>query len=415
MRNPICLAARQHLFSQPFALIALVLSTCGFPATVAPLSAQPFQVGDTWFGINQYIEYQPGNYPLIIAAAHGGTLSPMEIPDRNCADCVYTMDVFTEDLARRMAAAVEASTGCRPHLIINRLHRRKLDANRGFIEGADGNPLAEQAWEDFHRFIQAAKDTVAHRFSKGLFIDLHGHGHSLQRIELGYLLYGSELAQSDSMLNSSTFVSYSSIRGLVLDNRQQLNHADLLRGPESLGSLFADFSFPSVPSTTIPFPGIGNPYFSGGYNTERHGSMITGSIDAIQMECNYNGVRDTPANRQEFAESSAMALTQFLQYHYFGTSFPHGLCVPLSLDAEPAISNLKVYPNPASDWLTVELSARPFSGEIVIFDALGKQVLHTGQDHVRVLEIPLRGLSSGWYVLQIHAGNSVYSAPFFKN
>ena len=76
--------------------------------------------------------------PIVISAPHGGSLTPDEIPDRNCTGCVYAQDLDTEDLSRKMYDAIVDLFGCYPHLIINRLHRRKLDANRAIGEAADG-------------------------------------------------------------------------------------------------------------------------------------------------------------------------------------------------------------------------------------------------------------------------------------
>jgi len=379
------------------------------------LQSQPFLSGETWFGINQYIEYQVGNFPLIIAAPHGGTLSPQEIPDRSCTECVFTTDLFTEDLARRMANSIEAATGCRPHLIINRLHRRKLDANRGMIEGADGHPLGEQAWEDFHRFIQAAKDSIADRFGKGLFIDLHGHGHTLQRLELGYLLYGSELAMSDSVLNTPTFTAYSSIRGLVSDNLLNLSHAELVRGSTSLGTMYQHSDYPSVPSAAIPFPGSGNPYFSGGYNTERHGSMNSGPIDAIQIECNFTGVRDTPENRQAFSDASAEVLINFLRRHYYGISFPESFCTPLNSVQGGNAEMLQIYPNPAIDYLMIDTPDDEGAVEVVLSDILGRKTNMAPKMVGNNIELNLNGLSPGWYLLETRCGKRAYRNTFIKS
>jgi hypothetical protein len=39
----------------------------------------------------------------------------------------------------------------------------------------------------------------------------------------------------------------------------------------------------------------------GGYNTKRHGSLSGGGWQAIQLECNSIGVRDSRENRIKFA------------------------------------------------------------------------------------------------------------------
>ena len=41
-----------------------------------------------------------------------------------------------------------------------------------------------------------------------------------------------------------------------------------------------------------------------------------GPVDAIQIECNYAGVRDTPAARTAFAEAFVTAALAYLDDHY---------------------------------------------------------------------------------------------------
>ncbi len=87
----------------------------------------------------------------------------------------------TQEVARAFGQTLFDRTGRRPHIVINRLHRIKLDANREIGEAAQGNATAETAWREFHEFIEAAKDAVFDDFGRGLYIDLHGHGHDNQR------------------------------------------------------------------------------------------------------------------------------------------------------------------------------------------------------------------------------------------
>jgi hypothetical protein len=286
--------------------------------------AQPYTPGQSYFGSNNYTEYVAGNMPLILSAPHGGLLLPASIPDRNCSGCSTVNDFNTQELARALANALHERTGCWPHLVVNRLHRRKLDANRDLPEAADGNPTAGQAWADFHNFLGNAKNEVAFNFGKGFYVDLHGHGHSIQRLELGYLLYSDELRLPDDTLNTPAFTGYSSIKHLAEDNPQALSHAELLRGNQSLGELLANRGYPATPSQSDPAPDAGEDYFSGGYNTARYSSCNGGTIDGVQIECNRTGVRDSLSQVERFADSLAVALIDYLGRHYFGvlsTSF----------------------------------------------------------------------------------------------
>lgn len=290
-------------------------------AIALQLPAQPFTPGQTYFSPNGYVEYRAGNLPIIISAPHGGDLAPAIIPDRTCPNASTLNDTGTQPLARQIDTAIQMRFGCYPHVIINRLARRKLDANRDLPEAACGNPLAEEAWYAYHEFIDSAKNASAAAYGQGFFLDLHGHAHAIQRLELGYLLSGSELRQPDDTLNLPGYVAQSSIRHLADTNWSQASHAQLLRDTCALGSLLHTRGYPSVPSAADPAPQIGEPYFNGGYNTLRHGSVNGGAIYAVQIECYYTGVRDNWANRHRFSDTLSLALQIFLEKHAFGKVF----------------------------------------------------------------------------------------------
>jgi hypothetical protein len=279
----------------------------------------PYVPGVSYFGRNQYIEYIAGDLPVIFTAPHGGTQQPGEIADRTAERCggtaVTGRDTNTEQLARAIGAAFVARTGKHPHIIINRLHRSKLDANRGRVEAACDDAEAAVAFEEFHAFIGIAKDRVLAVQGRGWYTDLHGHGHPVQRLELGYLLAASDLRQSDSTLDATAaYENLSSMR--TLSQQSSRPFAALLRGPTSLGSLLTQEGFPSVPSTADPAPAPNEEYFSGGYNTLTHGCRAVGSICGVQIEANLAGVRDNEANRIRFAAALARVYASFLSDNF---------------------------------------------------------------------------------------------------
>jgi hypothetical protein len=288
------------------------------------------------YGTNNYVEYRPGSLPLVISVPHGGSLTPSSIPDRTCNNPVLVTDANTIELAESIDSSLYAVTGCRPHMIICHLDRSKLDCNRNLADGACGNSDAETAWTEFYNFIEQAQNG-----EKIFYIDLHGHGNPIQRIELGYLLYEDELEFSDATLNSSQYIAYSSLQHLVASNVNGQQHTDLLRGEFALGTLLANLGFPAVPSQQDPFPGIGSNYFSGGYNTANHTSYAIGNlIDGVQMECNYTGVRDSHQNRVDFADALSEALIQFFDHHT-ALQINNSECGFLSIEefANPSLPN----------------------------------------------------------------------------
>ena len=371
------------------------------------VNAQTYVPGETYFGNNDYIEYKAGNLPIIISAPHGGGLTPAGIPDRDCSGCVYVRDSFTEELIRQMYDAIVDLFGCYPHVIINRLHRRKLDANRAIDEGADGNALAEMAWQDFHDFIEAAKDTIALNYGKGLYLDLHGHGHEIQRLELGYRITKSELQLPNSTLNQIAYVDNASIKNLVNDNLGNLSLSELIRAADSFGELYEQENYPAVPSQSEPFPFDDEPYFRGGYNTERHGSKLGGAIDGIQIECNMDGVRDSYANREDFSVSTAQVIKAFLETHYFGTDFLNpncGFTTSVSTEREQIPIKMRLFPNPVIGDLNLEwTSSKKEPVSIIIINELGQVIYRTKHVDSQLIKIDCSNFPEGIYFIKMES------------
>lgn len=327
-----------------------------------------------FFGTNNFIEYQAGNLPIVISVPHGGYLNPKSIPDRTCNNPVYATDAFTIETAEEIKASLFQLTGCYPHIIICHLNRSKLDCNRNIADGACGNSESETAWNEFHSFIQTAQNSANNTFNnKTFFIDLHGHGNPIQRIELGYLLYDYELELSDLILNTSQYLKFSSIKNLALNNTNNYTHAQLLRGEKSLGTLLSNYGFSAVPGTQIPFPGTSTNYFSGGYIIANHTCYIqNNNTNGVQMELNYNGIRDTPTNRQIFARKFSSVILEYLNTH---TDVALGQC---SIETGTNIdqpSPLIIYPNPLKGSKRIFIKGSGFDNfSYVLADAAGRTV-----------------------------------------
>jgi len=313
---------------------AIAASACSAGSTDAPPPGPPAPVppptyvaGQSYFGRNGYVEYIAGNAPVILTAPHGGALNPSSIPDRTASACggsaTTVTDANTQELVRSMQARYAARFGKYPHVIISQLARRKLDPNRVQPEAACSNAEAAQALSEWHSFIDAAKSAVLAAHGKGWYMDMHGHGHAVQRLELGYLVGGAQLDGSDATLDASSAIENGSSI-LTLSLASPLPFASLLRGPASLGTLYAAQGFPSVPSSSDPRPN-GADYFNGGDNTRRHscgsaagplGGTTGGLICGVQIEANFSGVRDNAANRERFADVTAQVLEQYLRVHW---------------------------------------------------------------------------------------------------
>ena len=330
--------------------------------------SQTYVPGQVYFGTNDYIEYIAGNLPIVLSAPHGGYLEPDSIPDRDCSGCVYVRDSYTQELIRETAEAIFEETGCYPHSVINLLHRKKLDANRSIETAADGNPIAEESWQNFHNFIDGAKKRIEEEMGAGLYFDLHGHGHTIQRIELGYLISGTNLRRSDDELISGAFAENSSIAHAVDHFSNNFDFAELLRGSVSFGNRLEEQGYAAVPSPNDPFPNAGESYFSGGYNTRRHGSEEGGNIDGIQIECNQD-IRFMEATRKEFAKGLAKAILEY--YKSFNYDWDLGNCKSSAV-TDFSKEDFYVFPNPSSG--TLNIITPNFPSQIKLLDAFGKVV-----------------------------------------
>lgn len=389
------ISSTSYLISFAFTALLAVMSNV--------LYSQSFTPGQTYFDSSGYVEYRAGNLPIILSAPHGGSLQPAEIPDRDCAGCVYVKDTWTKEITEGMYDEFVNETGCYPHIIINLLHRRKFDANRDIGDAADGNATVEMAWQNYHDFIEAAETQVQTDYGKGLFLDIHGHAHTIQRIELGYLLSGSELALSDDQLNTDIWIQESSIRSLAGSNIQGLSHAQLLRGAESFGSLMHNKNFPSVPSATEPFPNDGEPYFSGGYNTQRHGSVDgVGTIDAIQLELNSN-IRFDSGLRASLISALKTTANEYIDFHY-NNQYSGNYCnLILGVnDTERNNQKFKIYPNPASGYFILEGDLK--NVEIIIYNSSGQRI-HSEFFSNPIIQID--HLPQGFYHVQLKKDNTV--------
>jgi len=353
------------------------------------------------FGTNNYIEYQVGTLPIVISVPHGGNLEPLSIPDRTCNNAVNATDAYTIETAMEIKNSLFKLTGCYPHLIICHLKRNKLDCNRNSADGACDNNEAETAWLEYHNFITTARNTANLQYNYStFFVDLHGHGNPIQRIELGYLLYDDELELSDYVLNTTKYINYSSIKNLALSNVHNYTHSELLRGAKSFGTLLATYNFPTVPSTGIPFPGTTTNYFSGGYITANHTCYASGvDINGVQMELNFTGVRDTPPNRLQFASAFSAVITDFINIHY---AINWNFCKPLSINNQAPDNKLKLYPNPVTEGNMITLETGE-NGNISydIFNTFGQKVKN-GNCSNFVNKISLIDLKSGVYFIHLY-------------
>jgi len=251
----------------------------------------------------------------MIISVHGGGLEPEWIQTRTCNQATVVRDSYTRDVALEIESQLKIN-GYSPFIVLNDLHRKKLDLNRSLNNANCGDQTTIPYWELFHKQVDDFRTEIQNQFGSGLVIDIHGQSHEEQRIELGYLLSSSDLRLSNTSINSPDFINDTSIKSLLVNHPDNLKLTDLLSGESSLGNFLTTSGYASVPSKEDTAPKEGELYFSGGYNTATYGSRDNGSVDAIQIELNMIGVRDTNENRTIFSKEFAQGLISYLRMYY---------------------------------------------------------------------------------------------------
>ncbi|WP_395740534.1 hypothetical protein [Prosthecobacter sp.] len=268
-------------------------------------TAADFVPGKSVFGEQKYIEYIPGDLPLVVCSPHGGRETPESIPDRK--EGVVQPDANTQELARAFAEAVHARTGRHMHLIISNLHRKELDPNREIVEAAQGSPIAEKAWNEYHGFVAQACAATVKQHGVAFFIDLHGQSHPDVRIELGYQHSAKDLAVSDAQLNGPSYHARSSIQLIAMQSNEP--YSQIVRGPASFGALLEKKGYLAAPSPRMPSPQ--EPFFTGGYTVRRY-CVAKDHVTGLQIETYKPKLRDTKESRQQFAAALVDVLAEYL-------------------------------------------------------------------------------------------------------
>ena len=159
------------------------------------------------------VSWSVGETNLVVSVPHGGILGADTSPagnilcesghlieTRKCTAqfpiITYTRDAGTEVIGRELQELLGCE-GSRPHLVECHVHRSKVECNRHISEVAVQTlgQEAQQVYDIFHDWIQQALQLGLSQAqgSCALLIDLHGHGHPHEYIELGYRLSAAML------------------------------------------------------------------------------------------------------------------------------------------------------------------------------------------------------------------------------
>ncbi|RIA87798.1 hypothetical protein C1645_827278 [Glomus cerebriforme] len=313
-----------------FLFFILYISTSNFQSKSVAITNNSdsdisYLLAPSSYGYNNFSEFIPGHLPLILSIPHGGHLFPDEIPDRKqtIPGTIKSNDINTQEIGHLLSKRImQRLNGRRPFIVVNHLGRSKIDVNRPLKEGVEiesGNET-QIVWNDYHSFIRDAIDEVELRFGYGLLIDIHGHGHPENYIELGYVLSSATLSLSTNALdNNIEIASESSIRALYTRKQNVMSFSELLRGEyTSLGGKLQNLGYDTVPSHVHQFPMPNERYFHGGYSVQRYGSRHNEQVvDAIQIELPRFLRLGNKRLREHFVDNLAEALVWYIQKYYF--------------------------------------------------------------------------------------------------
>ena len=316
------------------------------------------------FTAGEVISVSQGELPIVFAHPHDGTVYPAGWPDRtdgcivppstndcswggaclnrtldssNCAARTFR-DSYTREVAQHAVEVLHNLTGAYPSIVVNHVHRSKLDANRDIAEATQDFEPAMQAWGDYHAAIgNLSSLAVGGRCNSALVLDMHGQAHLHGWVEVGYSLSSSKLGASDGDMaaDPATYQDRSTVRhaarnaasttvpymftSLLRDTPPATPGDPTLR--VSLGGLLEDAGFDSVPSPEIPDPD-GQSYFSGGYTSQRWSSRdaVIGSdlyrVDAIQVEMPRWIRFGNSSVQQSFGTALGHAVFQWVQHNH---------------------------------------------------------------------------------------------------
>jgi N-formylglutamate amidohydrolase len=239
-------------------------------------------------------------------------MEPIEIPTRKTG-CIDP-DFKTIQLSLVVYHQICSHSKRKPHLIINHLHRTKIDQNRkreageqGFVDTFDSP--ATLCYDSFHNYIQQAKEIVLKQFGSGHLFDLHGQSHTEQWTEVGFGL------PIDLFYLSNFDFDFQQNKGTCLSLCEKYSFSEIVRGNFAMGTLFQNKGWRSVPSQQIPNPGTSrNQYFNGGFIVRNYGSTKSGRLDATQIEVASNG--RTIQNIEKCGSDLAQSIFEFMNHFY---------------------------------------------------------------------------------------------------
>jgi len=239
-----------------------------------------------------FVDWEIGQAPLLIASPHDGRLQPPGTPERpdqqqDCGRAKKQADVSTRIIALGLRDAVEALTGSTPSIVIARFHRRYIDANRS-RQCAFKARVAGRFYDEYHHRIDLAIAAIKKQFPKrGVLVDIHGAADQTDRPDIQVLL-GSD--------NGNSIRRLLELDPLILFRRNGIVRT-LQR--DGFGVIPGEPNEPEHSS------------FDGGFTVQQHGASHASGLDALQVEI-VRSVRTQAQRRSRLIQTLAQGLVRLL-------------------------------------------------------------------------------------------------------
>lgn len=273
-----------------------------------------YKSGDVLEDKERWVEVIKGDMPIVLSVPHGGRFKDEQIPDRDCPEfgrVVKGMDTNTKELALAIQEYFYQKYQKRPYLVIANLSRNKVDQNRPIDLATCNDDFGMRAWHNYHDAVKAVI-ADARQHGKIFFVDVHGHGHKVQRLELGYSLTTAQLTSAYNRKNTPKMPLSSSLVNYLTDGGKRDFH-DMLFGEYAFGTLLEKNGVRATPSLQDPHPQEGEAFFAGGHITRKFTATDFPEVFGLQIEFHFKGIRDTDANRKRFAEVFAKTYWEFIE------------------------------------------------------------------------------------------------------
>jgi len=298
------------------------------------------------------VTWTPGNCNLVISVPHGGVLGSDTSPAGNLVcesghvietrkgTMAYPIKTYARDAATDVIAEdmrnILSKDGLSPHIVECHMHRSKVECNRNMVEIAvqEIGQEAEFIHSVYHGWISEAIEMgkTCGNVPGVLLVDLHGHGHTHDYIELGFRLKAELLNEiSNEKVESRDWTSIVTSTAKHEFTMRHLLKRRFGKNNESIKeALIGDASFSGcissqlakldilsdvqcLPSLQRPYPGrLG--YYTGGHTVREH--CKGKRVDSVQVELPIS-VRTQAADKREAATLAlALGIRDFHNLHY---------------------------------------------------------------------------------------------------